>query len=196
MEEPSSRLSIVKGEYKMEAMKCIKERRSVRRYTEDKIPHEVMEDIVLAASYAPSWKNTQVVRYHVVESQETLDDIGSECILDFQFNEKTIKNAAALVVVTAKKGRSGYEKDGSYSTSKKDGWEMFDAGIASQTFCLAAHEHGIGTVIMGIFDENLIHEKLSLPEDEKVMALIAAGYPKFQPDMPERKNVKQLLFFV
>jgi butyrate kinase len=38
--------------------------------------------------------------------------------------------------------RSGYERDGSFSTSKGEGWEMFDAGIATQTFCLAAHEKG------------------------------------------------------
>ncbi|BBF43399.1 nitroreductase [Lachnospiraceae bacterium KM106-2] len=180
----------------MEAMECIKGRRSVRRFTEEKISHEVFEKIVEAASYAPSWKNTQVVRYHVLEKKDVMEQIAADGILGFEFNAKTILNAAAIVVVTAKSGRSGYERDGSYSTPKEDRWEMFDAGIASQTFCLAAHTYGVGTVVLGYFDEMMIKDLLHLPEDENVMALIAAGYPKFTPDMPKRKEVNDLLSFI
>ena len=36
---------------------------------------------------------------------------------------------------------------------KGDRWQMFDAGIASQSFCLAAYEQGLGSVILGIFDD-------------------------------------------
>jgi hypothetical protein len=60
--------------------------------------------------------------------------------------------------MTCVTGRCGYERDGSFSTPKGDRWEMFDAGIAAQTFCLAAHEMGLGTVIMGVFDENKVNE--------------------------------------
>ena len=52
---------------------------------------------------------------------------------------------------------------------------MFDAGIAVQTFCLAAHEAGLGTVIMGIWDEDGITELLDLPKDQELAALIAIG---------------------
>ena len=40
-----------------------------------------------------------------------------------------------LIAVTFKKGRCGFERDGSYSTKKEDRWQMFDVGVASQTLC-------------------------------------------------------------
>ena len=151
-----------KGWYTMDALTCIETRRSIRKYQEKPIPHEVMEEIVKEASFAPSWKNSQVVRYVVVENPEIKSKIANEAVLGFAYNTGTIEHAAALVVVTMIHGRSGYERDGSFTTSKEDRWEMFDAGIATQTFCLAAHEKGIGSVIMGIFDEAKVGELINL----------------------------------
>ena len=98
-----------------------------------------------------------------------------------------------LIVVVTKTGICGYEKDGSYTTSKKDKWEMFDAGIASQTFMLAAHEYGVGTVTLGIFDEEILGKILELPEGDNVSALLAAGYPESAPAAPKKKSVEELL---
>lgn len=72
---------------------------------------------------------------------------------------------------------------------------MFDAGIASQTFCLAAHELGLGTVILGIFDEQEISKLLDIPEDRELTALIALGWPESTPDAPKRKTVEDLLTY-
>lgn len=120
----------------MEALKCIETRRSIRKFKDEAVSHEVMEAVVKEASFAPSWKNSQVVRYVVVENQEIKSKIANDAVLGFTYNTGTIEKAAALVVVTMIHGRSGFEKDGSYTTSKEDRWEMFDAGIATQTFCL------------------------------------------------------------
>ena len=56
-----------RGGFAMEAITCIKNRRSIRKYKEDSIPHELIEEIVDTARFAPSWKNTQTVRYICVE---------------------------------------------------------------------------------------------------------------------------------
>lgn len=180
----------------MEALKCIETRRSIRKFKDEALDHEVLEAVVKEASFAPSWKNSQVVRYVVVENQEIKSKIANDAVLGFTYNTGTIEKAAALVVVTMIHGRSGFEKDGSYTTSKEDRWEMFDAGIATQTFCLAAHEKGIGSVIMGIFDENKVAELISLEEGRKVAALIAVGYPDEEPAQPKRKEVGELVRFL
>lgn len=70
---------------------------------------------------------------------------------------------------------------------------MFDAGIACQTFCLAAKERGLGTVIMGIFDEDGISGLLDIPSDQELAALIALGYPEEEPNPPKRKATDILL---
>lgn len=73
---------------------------------------------------------------------------------------------------------------------------MFDAGIACQTFCLAAHNAGLGTVIMGIWDEDGITDLLKLPEDQELAALIAVGWPDINPEAPKRKSVNELLTYL
>ena len=62
----------------METVQCIKERRSVRKFTDEKVPQEVVKEIVELASYAPSWKNTQTIRYMLVEDRAIIDKIAAE----------------------------------------------------------------------------------------------------------------------
>lgn len=180
----------------MEALDCIKNRRSIRKYADKPVTHEVLNQIVDVARFAPSWKNVQIARYIAVEDRKMIDKIAENCIYGFEFNAKTIKRCPVLMVVTMVEGLSGREKDGTFTTSKEDGWEMFDAGIATQTFCLAAEAVGVGTVILGIFDEEKIKETVNVPEGQSVAALIALGYPEFEPKCPPRKETEELLKFI
>ena len=102
---------------------------------------------------------------------------------------KIIENAPLLIAVTVIKNRCGYERDGSFSTERGDTWQMYDAGVASQTFCLAAYEAGLGTVIMGLFDNDKITSLLEIPEDRELVALIPVGYPDETPAATNRKAV-------
>lgn len=180
----------------METVKCIETRRSIRKFKADPVPKETMREIVAAASFSPSWKNTQVTRYVVVEDESVKQRIAQEATLGFEHNNGIIKNAPALVVVTMVHGRSGFERDGSYTTSKEDRWEVFDAGLATQTFCLAAHDKGVGSVILGIFDENKVAEIIGLDAGQKVAALVAAGFADEAPEAPKRKSVDDLVRFL
>ena len=126
--------------------------------------HSLIDSIVSMASYSPSWKNTQITRYTAIEDSSLLNEIADKYTPDY--NSKIIRQAPMLMAVTFIKGRSGFERDGSYSTKKGGSWQMFDVGAACQTFCLAAKEKGLGTVIMGIFDEDGISELLHIPEEQ------------------------------
>ena len=172
----------------MEALECLKTRRSVRKFTEQPVTKEEIEQVVAAAAYAPSWKNTQIARYIVVTDKEKKQRLADDCMMDFA-------GAPALVVLTMITGRSGYERDGSFSTSQGTHWQSFDAGVAAQTFCLAAHALNLGTVIMGIFDEEKVAQVVQIPEGQKVAALIAVGHPAEEPMCPKRKDVETLVSF-
>ena len=180
----------------MNTVDCIKTRRSIRNYKEEQIPQDVINEVVELARFAPSWKNTQIARYYVVQNPELKQKIAESCVMGFTYNTGTLTKAPALVVLAYVEKRSGFERDGSCTTSKGSDWEMFDAGIAAQTFCLAAHEKGLGTCIMGIFDDAAVAEAISLPEGQKVGALIAIGYPAEEPAAPARKDVEQLVQFL
>lgn len=179
----------------MEAIECIKTRQSIRRFTDKEVSDSDIAEIIDSARMAPSWKNTQTIRYVVVRDKEILKKIANNYLLGFEGNIKTVSQCQAMVVLVQINGRCGYEKDGSFTTSKGAAWEMFDAGIAAQTFCLAAHEKGIGSVILGIFDDAGIAEVIGLEEGKTVAALIPIGYPKFLPDPVPRKEVSELLSF-
>lgn len=180
----------------MEALECIKTRRSIRKFKPEQVDRGTLEKIVEAASMAPSWKNTQIPRYNIVETSDIKSDVAATGTLGFEHNKDIINGAPQLVVVSMVEKRCGYEKDGTFTTSKEDRWEMFDAGIACQTFCLAAHDLGVGSVILGIFDEAEVSKIISLPEGEKVAALIAIGYPDQECTAPKRKTLDDILRFV
>lgn len=174
----------------MNTIECIKTRRSIRKFKPDSIDHSLLDSLISTASYSPSWKNTQITRYIVIEDSSILNAI----INDYtpEFNSNIIRQAPVLIAVTFVKGRCGFERDGSFSTKKGDHWQMFDVGAACQTLCLAAHEKGLGTVIMGIWDEDGITELLKLPQDQELGALIAIGWPDIDPATPKRKSINEL----
>lgn len=178
----------------MTAKECIKGRRSIRKFTTQEVDSELLKEIIETASYAPSWKHTQITRYIAVEGA-LKDQIAAQACDAWKPNADIINSAPMLMVISIIKNRSGFERDGSYSTPRKDGWQMYDAGVASQTFCLAAHDKGIGSVILGIFDSNKVASILEVPEDRDIIALIPIGYPDEEPVAPKRKSVEDLLSY-
>ncbi|MCI9126284.1 MAG: nitroreductase [Eubacterium sp.] len=177
----------------MDAVTCIKTRRSIREFKPQKVSKETIEELVQVSAFAPSWKNTQTTRYIAITDPETKSLLAEQCCAEH--NQGIIGSAPILVATTIVEKRSGYERDGSYSTVREDNWQAFDNGIAAQTFCLAAHDKGLGTVIMGLYDINKAEEILEIPEGQILMALIAVGYPNQEPAAPKRKPVEDLLTF-
>ena len=176
----------------MEIIEGIQTRRSVRKFQDKAVPHDVLEQVIAAAAYAPSWKNTQISRYIAIEGRETIDKLAEQYA---PFNARTLSTAPLLIAQTCVTKRSGYERDGSFTTDRGAGWEMYDCGIAAQTFCLAAHEAGLGTVILGIFDRPALEKHLHVPEGQELVALIAVGYPDQEPAAQRRKSVSDLLTY-
>lgn len=176
----------------MESRECILGRRSIRKFKDQAIDEAILKEIVEEASYAPSWKHTQITRYVAVTDEALKSKIG-DCTSAYPHNGEIIKSAPAVILVTIVKNRSGFERDGSYSTDREWGWQMFDAGVATQTFALSAHAHGLGTVIMGIFDRADIEKVIELPDDRELVCVIPIGYPDEEPVAPKRKSVDDLL---
>lgn len=177
----------------MDVLECIKGRRSVRKFTDEKVSQADIEKLVDLARFSPTWKNSQSVRYIAVTDEALKAKIADEAVMGYEGNKNIINGAPVLIVETTVDKRAGYERDGSFSTSKETHWQSFDAGICAATFCLAAHEAGLGTVIMGIYDEKKVIDILSVPEGQSVSSLIALGHPAEEPQAPKRKEVADLL---
>ena len=79
----------------MTAKECITGRRSIRQYTDQPVSHELLAQIVETASYAPSWKHTQIVRYIAVEGEKKVKL--AACTSSFPGNGKIMENAPMVV---------------------------------------------------------------------------------------------------
>ena len=176
----------------MELVKCIKERRSVRKFDTKEVSKELIDSVIDTARFAPSWKNTQVTRYTVLTG-EAKDKLAA-CTNIWAKNGDIMRGAPMVVALSIVDKRSGYEKDGTASMPHGDGWQMFDAGIAAQTFCLAAFDAGLSTVIMGLYDDNA-SEVIGIPEGQILTALIAVGFPAESPEAPRRKELSDLVTY-
>ena len=118
----------------MDLITGIKERRSVRRFADKPVPRELIAEVVEIARFAPSWKNTQIARYIVVEDPEKIAALASDkCTYGFEYNIKTIAKAPAVVLLTIVEGRSGFEKDGRF-ISENQLWSMYNMIYWSITF--------------------------------------------------------------
>jgi len=177
----------------MDLLEGIKTRRSIRKFKNEPIKREIIAEIIQSAIYAPSWKNTQVTRYIAIDKRNTIDELAKECM--GEHNTSILKTSQLLIIATAITGISGFERDGTPTTDRGDGWQMFDCGVSCQTFSLAAHEKNIGTVILGVFDREKLEEYLNLEDDREVIALIACGYYEELPVPPKKKTVEDILSF-
>lgn len=174
----------------METLKCIETRRSIRKYIEKPIEKELIEKLVLEAQNAPTWKNSQTTRFTAVTDRDVLDEI---CTALPSFNSAIVGHCPLLMAVSAVTKRSGFERDGTPTTVLGEAYTYFDCGATVQTFCLAAHDLGIGTVILGIFEPAKIKTLLNIPDNENLVVLVACGYSEIDPPAPLHRPLGDVL---
>jgi nitroreductase len=175
-----------------DVMETILTRRSIRRYQEKEIPEDILNKILEAARWAPSWANTQPWEIVVVKDQSIKEQIQAT-VSSRNPSSLAIVNAPVLLVVCGQIKKSGFYFD-TFPTKFGD-WFMYDLGLATENLCLAAHDSGLGTVIVGLFDHDRVGEAVKLPADHEVLVLIPLGYPDQEPKPPKRKEKDEFVHY-
>jgi len=174
----------------MDLFEAITTRRSVRRFQDRPVGEDLLERVLEAARWAPSWVNFQPTRYTVVTDPEL-----KARLVDTMSPKNPARKgglqAPVLIAVSARVGLSGFA--GGTALTDKGDWYMFDAALAVQNLTLAAHALGLGTVQVGLFDAPAAAAVLELPEGEVMVELIPLGWPLFQPKVPPRLPLDQLV---
>ena len=174
-------------------METICNRRSIRRYQEKDIPDEVLHKVLEAARWAPSWANTQAWEFVVVKDRSIKEKIQAT-VNNRNPSYLALVNAPVLLVVCGQLKKSGYYND-QYPTKFGSEWFMYDLGLATQNLCLAAHDSGLGTVIVGLFDHDRVGEVINLPGNHEVLVLIPLGYPDQDPKPPKRRERDEFIHY-
>lgn len=182
----------------METRTCIKERRSMRKFTEQEVSDEQLQELLDAVRWSPSWANTQCWEVVVIKDQGRKEQLAG-MLSEKNPATKGVMQAPLVLVVCAKLGVSGYEHgegvtEHAFATDKGD-WFMFDAGIACQNICLAAYDMGLGTVHVGHVKHKEIDQLLGLPEGVCSVEVIPVGYPAKEGRAPARKPLEDFVHF-
>ena len=159
----------------MDAIACIKTRRSVRSYKTGEIARETIENIIQCAALAASAINIQPVHFVVVQDKETREKIAGIC--DYG---KFIAHASACVVVLSEDVK----------------YYLEDASAATQNLLLAANALGLATCWVAGDKKPYAAEVARLlnpPPDYKLISIVALGYGASEQPMPEKKPLENLL---
>ena len=174
----------------MEVMKAILERRSIRKFEDRPVSDEVVAKLMEAVMWSPSWANTQCWELVQVKDPVKREQL-QQTMGKGNPATKAIVSAPALFVICGRLKISGYYKD--VVVTKFGEWFMFDLGLACQSLCLAAQDQGLGTVIVGLFDQDAAAKVVGAPEGFEVVVMIPVGYPAQEVKAPKRRPVEEFL---
>ena len=163
-------------------------RRSVRSYDASKPISE--REVRAAAQEAPSWINYEPAKYYVAMSPEKIAAV-KEAV---GRNKERLEGVSALIVSTFEQSKSGFV-DGRIVDPIGDQWGAHDCGLSVAFLILKARSMGFDTLIMGGRDADALREIFPIPENETVMAVIALGYRKDDPQRPERRPFDEVVKF-
>lgn len=158
----------------MDALECLRTRRSVRRYAPDPIPNEVLEAILDCGRLAPSGRNEQPWEFVVVRERERLAQLAE--LTDFG---KHIAQSAACIVVFCRDTKY-YLEDGSAATTN---------------ICNAAWAFGVASCwVSGDKREyaDAVRKFLNVPQGYKLVSLIPLGYPAELPHK-EKRSLQEMV---
>ena len=170
----------------------LEKRKSIRQYESKKVDRHDIIQMIDAAIMAPTWKNSQVIRYYVVEDEKMLSQVKAALP---EFNYENTKDAPVLIVSTVVLNRSGFNRDGTPTTELGNEWGFYDCGLQHMNLLLKASELGLSTLIMGVRDADQLKSLLNIPETEAVSSVISVGYSDFSPVRPPRKSVEDITKF-
>ena len=174
----------------MELDEVLNKRKSIRRqYLSKEVDDNVIRQVIEAAILAPSWKNSQVTRYYIAKSKESLQQVKNALP---EFNQENVGQAPVLIVSTIVLNRSGYNKDGTPTNELGNGWGYYDCGMHNMNLLLKATELGLSTLVMGIRDEQKIKEIFAVPDNQSVVSVIALGYSDMEIERPQRKTFEDI----
>ena len=151
----------------MDVYEAIKERSSVRAYTDQPVPREKLEKILEAGRLAPSARNTQPWHFIVVTDSE------KRKILAKGMYAKFLTQSPVVIVGCGDKEASA-------------DWYAVDVSLAVENMILTAQAEGLGTCCVGSFDEKEVQQTIKAPDNYEVIVMLAVGYPKEKLDVARK----------
>lgn len=162
----------------MEFYEVINTRRSIRAFSDDPIPEEVLHKVMMSAGKAPSGRNRQNWKYILIDNNDIRNELVKHC-LNKAFIIQCPMTVVLCSMVIPDHNRGGYMGENG---------SLMDGAITFDHFTLAARAEGLGTCWIGRFDNKAIKTLLKIPDNWNVVALSPLGYPKENNALVDKGN--------
>lgn len=174
----------------MEFLELVNKRRSVRKYSERKIPRDLIDRCIETARLAPSASNSQPWSFIVIDDERTKNELCDKAFSGVYMSNVFVKKAPVVVVVITEKANYITRLGGML---RKVQYSLIDVGIACEHLVLQAEELGIGTCWLGWFDEKAVKKVLNLPKSVQIDVMISMGYPtEVKTVTKKRKTLEEI----
>jgi nitroreductase len=159
----------------MDFLDLVRHRQSVRNYDPTRpVEQEKLERCIEAVRLAPSACNAQPWKLIIVDDPDLKKKVAKAASSKWLgFNGFTAQ--APILVVIVREDPNLTSKLGTVLKDKP--YTIMDVGIAAEHFCLQAASEGLGTCIMGWFDEPAVKKLLGIPDKKRAELIITLGYP-------------------
>ncbi len=173
-------------------LELILSRQSDRSYTDKPVENEKIERIIEAGRMAPSACNAQPWKFIVVTDPE-LRALLSEAASARLLGMNSFVNQAPVQVIVVREKANMSSKIG--ATVKNKDYSLIDIGIASENICLQARAEGLGSCMIGWFDEKQVKKILGIPWSKRVELIITLGYRAKELRVKKRKPISETVSY-
>lgn len=170
----------------MNLYELIQKRQSDRKYDSRPVDRDMVIKCLESARLAPSACNSQPWKFVVVDEPELLKEMASAAA-GMGMNKFAAQAPVIVAVVLEKMNFTA--SIGSVIKDKE--YSLLDVGIAVEHFCLQATELGLGTCILGWFDEKKVKKLLGI-SNHRVPLLITLGYAAGEHRQKSRKSLEEI----
>ncbi len=173
----------------MDVKDAIAKRRSIRAYTDKKISHKIVMELIEAARLAPSGNNTQPWLYKIITSLEDKKLLKDHKI----FKQSFVYTAPVIILCCSDPSMYPAEKFDKDYDSTNEFRAVRDLSLSAQNLVLRATELGLGTCYVGWMNKTKAKKIFNLPEHYIVPFVITVGYPKINPPEHKKKGIEEIL---
>jgi nitroreductase len=173
-------------------LEIISGRQSDRKYRDVPVEPEKIGRILEAGRISPSACNAQPWKFIVVDEPVLKSRIAKAAAAKL-VGMNSFVNQSPLLIIIVREEPNFSSKVG--ATIKNKDYSRIDVGIAAENICLQAEAEGLGSCMLGWFDEPLLKKLLSIPRSKRVELIITIGYSLSDQREKRRKPKEEVVSY-
>lgn len=176
----------------MDFIDLLQKRQSDRDYHPQPVEQWKIDKLIEAVRLSPSASNSQPWKLIIVDDPELKEKVARATHTKLIPLNKFVPKAPVIAVLTIERPKI-ITQVGAHLKDRE--FPLIDIGIASAHFCLQAEELGLGTCMLGWFDEEKIKQYLNIPAKTRIGLLITVGYSSDKKRKKIRKTREKMSSF-